>query len=612
MKLSLFRLFMSVYLLTVSQPFLFSNSDTNAKISYLLELNDEGIIYSSKFPIDTVYNWSSEILSEPDVTDDENLYFKMRRIQVNALAAKRDIVLAIDKGNEMFLEAMERENGIGIALASETIGDVYTLAGMFREGVQFFQEAVDKLQNYPDTDPIQRKIYFKLVMLELHLKNIEKATMYVKLADNLQPPSTNDNLLINTNMYHAFYHLGCQNLDSAKIYIDQIESMRDRMDTLVHGIRFYQLYAKYYEAHQENEKALGYYLKIFSLGDKLHEHDRYILYSALAALYLKMNRPEEACRCYKVLKEIKDKSSAESYIRQINTFRTIYQVDQLQLENKSQQNRILFYCILISALLVGFVSLLSILLRINSRRLINSKQKLKKEKEKAEESIRTKSLFLSNMSHEIRTPLNALVGFSSLLSVDAIDEETQQQCFDQIHTNSSLLLKLINDVIDMSSFNIGDMEFHIERCNANVLCEGIVETVNNIKQTKARILFETDFDTLPIETDVNRLQQVLINLLVNATKFTKDGTITLSLKLSENQLVHFAVTDTGCGIPLEKQARIFQRFEKLNENEQGAGLGLSICQLIVERLGGTIWVDSDYTEGARFIFSHPVKQAVNA
>ena len=136
----------------------------------------------------------------------------------------------------------------------------------------------------------------------------------------------------------------------------------------------------------------------------------------------------------------------------------------------------------------------------------------------------------------------------------------------------------------------------------------VVKTLSAIKQTDAEMVFETGLTSLELATDAERLQQLLINLLVNATKFTKEGSITLKLEQTEDGKAQFSVTDTGCGIPLEKQAHIFGRFEKLDEKAQGTGLGLSICQLIIKRLNGDIWVDSSYTKGSRFVFVHPITQ----
>lgn len=224
----------------------------------------------------------------------------------------------------------------------------------------------------------------------------------------------------------------------------------------------------------------------------------------------------------------------------------------------------------------------------------------------AENAMQSKSLFLSNMSHEIRTPLSALSGFSSLLTEQALDEETRRQCGDIIQQNSDLLLKLINDVIDLSNLEIGNMKFNFNYCDAIAICNNVIDTVNKVKQTQAELRFNTSLPSLKLYTDDSRLQQLLINLLINATKFTPQGNITLEVQQESKDFALFSVTDTGCGIPLEKQSSIFNRFEKLNEGAQGTGLGLSICQLIIERIGGKIWIDPNYTTGCRFYFTHPI------
>lgn len=237
-----------------------------------------------------------------------------------------------------------------------------------------------------------------------------------------------------------------------------------------------------------------------------------------------------------------------------------------------------------------------------------SRRKLQKAEKAVEDSIRNKSLFISNMSHEIRTPLNALSGFSDVLTTPGIDDETRKQCNDIIQLNSRLLLNLVNDVVDISCLDVTNMKFNLKQCDAVDLCEGIVQTLEGIKQTQAEIFFKTELPSLEIETDTLRLHQVLINILVNATKFTKEGSITLLLEQNEKGMAQFSITDTGCGIPLEKQGRIFERFERVNEKSQGTGLGLAICQLIISRLGGNIWIDPQYTDGSRFVFTHPLKQ----
>ena len=260
-------------------------------------------------------------------------------------------------------------------------------------------------------------------------------------------------------------------------------------------------------------------------------------------------------------------------------------------------------------LIVCFLIAIYYIIRINhlKHHLEVSGEELLVAKEKAEESNRLKTAFLANMSHEIRTPLNAIVGFSSVLvSDDSSPAEKAQYC-DIIQKNSDLLLHLINDILDISRMESGKIKFVWEECDVVELCQTALSTAEYGRKTSALFLFETPVASLVIKTDAQRLKQVLINLLSNAAKFTPSGSIKLAIAIDkQHQQLELSVSDTGCGIPSDKSDRVFERFEKLNEYSQGTGLGLAISRLIVENLGGKIWVDKDYTEGVRFVFTHPL------
>ena len=260
-------------------------------------------------------------------------------------------------------------------------------------------------------------------------------------------------------------------------------------------------------------------------------------------------------------------------------------------------------------LIACFLIAIYYIIRINhlKHNLEVSGEELLVAKEKAEESNRLKTAFLANMSHEIRTPLNAIVGFSSMLvSDDSSPAEKEQYC-DIIQKNSDLLLHLINDILDISRMESGKIKFVWEECDVVELCQTALSTAEYGRKTSALFLFETPVASLVIKTDAQRLKQVLINLLSNAAKFTPSGSIKLAIAIDkQHQQLELSVSDTGCGIPSDKSDRVFERFEKLNEYSQGTGLGLAISRLIVENLGGKIWVDKDYTEGARFVFTHPL------
>ncbi len=240
-------------------------------------------------------------------------------------------------------------------------------------------------------------------------------------------------------------------------------------------------------------------------------------------------------------------------------------------------------------------------------RLLQKSKELLAAKEEAEKANSIKTSFIANMSHEIRTPLNAIVGFTDLIIQDDYDKEDKKQFNAIINENSQLLLNLINEILDISRIESGHITIAREECDVTQLCHGALESVKQASKLK-NVEFREELPEreIIIATDPTRLMQVITNLLSNAGKFTKQGHITLALHVDEKakQLL-FEVRDTGIGIPKDKAKYIFERFAKLNQYVQGTGLGLSLCKIIVHCLGGKIWLDTEYTGGACFKFTHP-------
>ena len=224
---------------------------------------------------------------------------------------------------------------------------------------------------------------------------------------------------------------------------------------------------------------------------------------------------------------------------------------------------------------------------------------------KAERSNQLKSAFLANMSHEIRTPLNAIIGFSSLLHY-VENEQEREQYISLINHNNQLLLKLINDVLDLSKIEAGHIELHSEWFNpAELIEESITEYERNVP---AGVKLFARYPAAPgqIEHDPMRIKQILNNFISNALKNTVQGHIEVYYE-TDTDGIRISVSDTGCGIPPDKLEMIFERFEKVDSFAQGAGLGLSICKSIVEKMNGVITVDSTMGVGSTFTVELPCR-----
>lgn len=229
--------------------------------------------------------------------------------------------------------------------------------------------------------------------------------------------------------------------------------------------------------------------------------------------------------------------------------------------------------------------------------------KLIEARDKAETMDRLKSAFLANMSHEIRTPLNAIVGFSDLL-VDSDDIEERREYIKIVQDNNELLLQLISDILDLSKIEAGTFDFTNNDVDVNKLCKDIVLAMQFKAKEGVQVIFEKHMPCCHIISDRNRLQQVLSNFVINAIKFTSEGSIKVGYEKKGDEL-EFYVTDTGVGISEDQLPHIFKRFVKLNSFVQGTGLGLPICKSIIEQFGGKIGVNSKLGEGSRFWFTLP-------
>lgn len=549
------------------------------------------------------------LLSQLDESQRYYTYFELERILIKSSLFRGEIRMAIAQSDQMYSKARALAYPFGNALALNAMGEVYSYTGRLREAGAAYEESLRLLDGMDGEDVHIRMLLVELIDYNLRIRNVNGASRYLARL-NLYPEDRLSPLeLVMRHISNASCQLFKGDLKAASHCLAQIGQLEAQ---LIPEIRQYLLIidARYLVATGAHEAALTAYNDFLQTEYARINHNIYK--EALlekADLLVKMGNKEEAYGQYgKVFSYIKT-SFEKNYPKEIDRLCTRFQADQLAYQN--ERDRIVSMRFYLAGIIVSVLFLIFLLVLGWKKifRLKRSQMRQEAMKEKAVQAIQRKNMFLSNMSHEVRTPLNAIVGFSAVLTDEdeSFDDESRREFSEIIKVNSFQLLKLINDILDFSDFENDNITFNIRTHDAVKLCNEVVETVMASRKLEVEMRFDTDLSVLMLDTDDARLRQVLINLLVNAAKFTEQGSIVLELKMADAGTALFSVTDTGCGIPPEKQHLIFERFEKLNDFVQGSGLGLSICQLIVKYMNGKLWVDSGYTRGARFCFTHPLK-----
>ena len=549
------------------------------------------------------------LLSQLDESQRYYTYFELERILIKSSLFRGEIRMAIAQSDQMYSKARALAYPFGNALALNAMGEVYSYTGRLREAGAAYEESLRLLDGMDGEDVHIRMLLVELIDYNLRIRNVNGASRYLARL-NLYPEDRLSPLeLAMRHISNASCQLFKGDLKAASHCLVQIGQLETQ---LIPEIRQYLLIidARYLVATGAHEAALTAYNDFLQTEYARINHNIYK--EALlekADLLVKMGNKEEAYGQYgKVFSYIKT-SFEKNYPKEIDRLCTRFQADQLAYQN--ERDRIVSMRFYLAGIIVSVLFLIFLLVLGWKKifRLKRSQIRQEAMKEKAVQAIQRKNMFLSNMSHEVRTPLNAIVGFSAVLTDEdeSFDDESRREFSEIIKVNSFQLLKLINDILDFSDFENDNITFNIRTHDAVKLCNEVVETVMASRKLEVEMRFDTDLSVLMLDTDDARLRQVLINLLVNAAKFTEQGSIVLELKMADACTALFSVTDTGCGIPPEKQHLIFERFEKLNDFVQGSGLGLSICQLIVKYMNGKLWVDSGYTRGARFCFTHPLK-----
>lgn len=541
---------------------------------------------------------------------------------VNYYIIQGEYNIALLEAEKMLQEAKGEKKQGSIAECYYALANVYTAKGLVKKSQEFMLKEIDIFEN---ANVFRYNIscqYSDAAKIYIDLGEAEKAPELLKKALKTSRSTYHE---VTAKLVYVSLYLAQGDTAAARKALEECRQMYMGEPSMKRHIHYL------YDVEIDYNWRVGNYNKALSVLDEreteLRKKNNLTTLMALrktkADILWDMNRKEEAAGLYRdfLLEQKKEKERNEEITT--SEFATMLNLQQLnaekvRLEKISQKKQlqntrtILFSVLGLLCIVVIFLwqqrKLNAKLHRAKNkldeqnRTLIKAEEELRKAKEVAEQSNWLKTMFIQNMSHEIRTPLNSIVGFSGVL-VDMLDEkEDIGQYVALIESNSKLLLKLVGDILDISILD-SEVEIKHNAVDVNACCQASIDAAGASFDPGVKLIFEPACDELIINSNYSYIVQVLDNLLGNASKFTHEGSVTLAyeVKKEENQLI-FTVTDTGIGIPVEEQERVFERFVKLDNFSQGAGLGLSICRIVAERLGGYLRIDKGYTQGTRVIF----------
>lgn len=541
---------------------------------------------------------------------------------VNYYIIQGEYNIALLEAEKMLQEAKKEGKQESIAECYYALANVYAAKGLMKKSQEFMLKEIDIFEN---TDVVRYNIscqYSDAAKIYIDLGEEEKAPELLKKALKAVKSPYHE---VTANLVYVSLYLAQGDTVAARQALEKCRQMYADEPSLKRHIHYL------YDVEIDYDWKVGNFQKALNVLDERETELKrknnlatlMQLRKTKADILWDMNRKEEAAGLYRdfLLEQKKEKERNEEVAT--GEFATMLNLQQLtaekgRLEKISQEKQLQNTRIILFSV-IGILCVVIVFLwqqrKLNAkleksrdkldeknRILIEAKEELRKAKEVAEQSNWLKTMFIQNMSHEIRTPLNSIVGFSGVL-VDMLDDkEDIGQYVALIESNSKLLLKLVGDILDISILD-SEVEIKHNAVDVNACCQASIDAAGTLFSPDTKLVFKLACDELIINSNYNYIVQVLDNLLSNASKFTHEGSVTLAyeVKKETNQLI-FTVTDTGIGIPIDEQEHVFERFVKLDNFSQGAGLGLSICRIVAERLGGFLIIDREYTQGTRFIF----------
>ena len=554
-------------------------------------------------------------------------YFAWSKRLINYYIKQHQNNIALYEANKMMQEAEQEQYMDGIANAYNVLSSIYQLKRLYSLAIDNKKKEIEITLEY-GLDKYNLSTTYSMLggLYSLTGKTDEALECLNKSATCIYSSTQEFYYYVRLAQYYLLINDNAQAWD----YLKKAKDLSNAKKEVQKNLQEYAgVLKQYYIATKQYEKALEVQDHIISV---YHQNDKNYIEDILnrAAIYYEMGDLSQAAQYYNKYYTLNDSAQISNENITAGEFAAMLGVERLNLEKSELQqqmqqrdlaNKQRIIIFLIALLSLGFIifyreHLLNGRLRISQKQLseknnelLCSQEELKYAKEQAEDGSRMKSEFIQNMSHEIRTPLNSIVGFSQILSSYFSDSDDTKEYAHIIEQNSTSLLQLVNDVLDLSYLD-GEREIPAQSiAEITGVCQTCIDQVRSKLKPDVQLIFTPERENFTMQTNPDRISQILMNLLQNAAKFTQEGSVTLTYHIREEEkVILFSVTDTGIGIPADKQEAVFERFTKLDSFVPGTGLGLSISRLIAEKMGGSLLIDSTYTTGCRFILTLPLKE----
>lgn len=532
---------------------------------------------------------------------------------------------SIAEHQRMQKDATERKSEIGLAFSTSRIGMAYLTRNEYAKARPYFEQSLKVFEDmkYWDDYIVLESNY---ILILLHLGDKQAALSAFLHLDSISNAFIEENNLeknarriimikdMASEVYSELYKVPKDTLILKK-YLNEMEDLY----RIVPNIPLNYLYnSKIHYATITNnlseliayqDSLAQYSIKTNNMVELLH------VYYHMSENQFTVHRYKDAYLTLRKYVVLNDSIYKEDFQKQLSEMSTRYNVNKLELEaQKARMNarntQYYYACALIVILAIALlISIRFYLHKMRSNRLLKKQaQELIHANERVQKAQLVKTAFIQNMNHEIRTPLNAIVGFSECLAEIPMEPEDIQEMSATIKKSSDQLLKIISDTIFIANIDSDESTLNYQPVSLDSLCSRLVLELQEYTQPGVTLCYtprETDYSLM---THENTVSQILYNLLHNALKFTQNGEVEVSYQIdkSVNEL-RFYVRDTGPGVSSELKEAIFERFYKIDTFTQGAGLGLSLCRILAERLGARVYLDDSYHEGCLFVLAHPIK-----